>query len=424
MIVGQKPGSRGAYTELVQLALQRAGGALLVDGIFGKQTLDALCAFQKSNAIERCGFVDRQTADLLLPYLKGYRMVAVRPGDSYYALAIRYATTVSAIRRSNPGVTPQNLQVGSLLVVPLGFDLVATNVHYTYYYLSLLVDGLMKRYPFCRADSIGQTVLGKEIYCLQIGRGKQTQMYNASHHANEWIATPMVMQFFEQYAAAVSAAESIYGLDANALYRKTRLYIVPMLDADGVDLVNGVSPKDAELRARQIAEQFPDIPFPSGWKANIDGVDLNLNYPAAWERAREIKYAQGYDRPAPRDFVGLAPLTAPESAAMAEFTKENAFELTVSFHTQGEVIYWKFDDYLPPKSLEIGEVFSDASGYALVLTPFASGAAGYKDWFIQEYNRPGYTVEVGLGESPLPLSQYDEIYKNNLGIMALGMYLI
>ena len=54
-------------------------------------------------------------------------------------------------------------------------------------------------------------------------------------------------------------------------------------------------------------------------------------------------------------------------------------------------------------------------------TPYASGHAGYKDWFIQDFNRPGYTIEAGLGENPLPLSQFDTIYRENLGILTLGM---
>ena len=41
-----------------------------------------------------------------------------------------------------------------------------------------------------------------------------------------------------------------------------------------------------------------------GWKANINGVDLNLQFPAGWENAKEIKYSQGFNKPAPRDFVG------------------------------------------------------------------------------------------------------------------------
>ena len=48
---------------------------------------------------------------------------------------------------------------------------------------------------------------------------------------------------------------------------------------------------------------------------------------------------------------------------------------------------------------------------------------GYKDWFIQIYNRPGYTIEAGLGENPLPISQFDIIYKDNIGILILGAIL-
>lgn len=58
--------------------------------------------------------------------------------------------------------------------------------------------------------------------------------------------------------------------------------------------------------------------------------------------------------------------------------------------------------------------------YILTDVPYNSSFAGYKDWFIQDYNRPGYTIEAGLGENPLPITQFDEIYKNNLGILILG----
>ena len=45
------------------------------------------------------------------------------------------------------------------------------------------------------------------------------------------------------------------------------------------------------------------------------------------------------------------------------------------------------------------------------------------DWFIQDYNRPGYTIESGIGENPLPISQFDEIYQDNIGILILGAVL-
>lgn len=157
------------------------------------------------------------------------------------------------------------------------------------------------------------------------------------------------------------------------------------------------------------------------WKLiNITGVDLNLQFPALWEKAKEIKYTQGFNKPAPRDFVGFGPLTEPESLAIYNFTLSHNFSLILSYHSQGEVIYWQFQDYNPPRSLEIGEKLSQASGYSLEETPFNSSFAGYKDWFIQNYNKPGYTIEVGIGENPLLISQFDEIYNDNLGVLVLS----
>ncbi len=424
MILNIQFGDSGAYVQLVQLALKRAGLVLETDGFFGENTLSALQAFQFGNGLAASGRVDARTAEVLEEYLRGYKNVRIQNGDTYYSLARRYATTVFSIRRANPQIDPLNLTDGMQIIVPLGFTLVATDVSYTYYYLSLIMDGLAKRYPICRVDSIGNSLEGKNIYCAHIGTGKMQLMYNASHHANEWITTPLVMKFMEEYLIAIYDGGFIFDYSARPLYFKTQLSVVPMVNPDGVDLVAGVTRGDALNDAQQIAAAYPEIPFTSGWKANIRGVDLNLNYPAQWERAKEIKFAQGFVEPAPRDYVGPSPLSEPESIAMERFTRQNNFLLTISYHTQGEVIYWRFDEYLPPRSREIGEAFAQASGYGLENTPIASGAAGYKDWYIQTYNRPGYTIEVGRGQNPLPLSQFDEIYQNNVGVMALGMYLL
>ncbi len=161
------------------------------------------------------------------------------------------------------------------------------------------------------------------------------------------------------------------------------------------------------------------------WKLiNLTGIDLNLQFPAEWETAKKNKFAQGYTKPGPRDYVGTVPLVAQEALALYNFSLRKNFSLILAYHTQGETIYWKFLNYLPPNSYEIGRHFNQVSGYLLESTPYASGFAGYKDWFIQNYNLPGYTIESGLGENPLPISQFQDIYNKNIGILILGMSLI
>ncbi|MGN0351950.1 MAG: M14 family metallocarboxypeptidase [Roseburia sp.] len=310
----------------------------------------------------------------------------------------------------------------SLIIVEHRDTVVPTSVNYSARLNQEVMQELVRRYPFLQIGTIGRSVMGKEIPYLKMGNGKKEVFYNASFHANEWITTPVLLKFAEDYAKAYEAGENLFGVNADWLFRNFSLYLVPMVNPDGVDLVNGIL-ADGEYyeHAKRIAMDYPAIPFPEGWKANIDGIDLNLQFPAGWENAKEIKFSQGYDSPAPRDYVGEKPLSAPESLAVYQFTKNHDFSLILAYHTQGEVIYWKYLDYEPENAYEIGRYFQMVSGYQLEETPRVSGYAGYKDWFIMEYNRPGYTIEVGIGTNPLPISQFEQIYEKNRLILLGGM---
>ena len=285
---------------------------------------------------------------------------------------------------------------------------------------------LVEKYPFCRTEVIGVTAYGRPLRTLIIGNGERKVIYSAAHHANEWITSLVLLKFAEELAEAIQNGNRIYGILAKNIAAAATLYLVPMVDPDGVDLVVGAIPPGSAPyeAARKMAEFYPNIPFPNGWKANLLGVDLNLQYPAGWLQAREIKFSQGFTRPGPRDYVGRFPLSQQESRALAAFTEEVDPILVLAYHAQGEVIYWQFRDYEVPGAEALAKEFARLSGYALEDTPYESSFAGYKDWFIQRYRRPGFTIEVGQGESPLPLSQFDKIYADNLGILttaALGL---
>ena len=278
---------------------------------------------------------------------------------------------------------------------------------------------LTERYPALTTELLTLTAYARPIRSLILGTGARKVLFTAAHHANEWITAPILLKFMEDLARTAEDGASLAGVDAKSLLEQVTIVAVPMVDPDGVALVTGeLKPEDPGYSAaREIAEGFPQIPFPEGWKANLTGVDLNLNYPAGWLQAREIKFMQGFDRPAPRDYVGRAPLNQPETRALAAYTEYIDPALVLAFHSQGQVIYWQFDDIFVPGAEELGQRLAQVSGYALEDTPYNSAFAGYKDWFIQNFRRPGYTVEVGLGENPLPLAQFDTIYRENLPLL-------
>ena len=135
---------------------------------------------------------------------------------------------------------------------------------------------------------------------------------------------------------------------------------------------------------------------------------MNLQFPAGWEEARRIKFAQGFTTPAPRDFVGFGPLTEPEALNLYNFTLEQNFELILAYHTQGKEIYWQFQNYANEIAEEIGNVFAEVSGYVLADVPYNSIFAGYKDWFLKQFRKPGFTIEAGIGENHVTYFIIDE----------------
>lgn len=420
-----KFGSRGPNVQFLQLALNRAGfGPVVTDGIFGARTRQAVREFQSAHGLTADGIAGPNIDRALMPWYTGFVTHTLKKGDSLYALARQYHSSIRALEAANPALDPFNLQIGSKLTVPLAFPVVPTGIDWTSDVLERTIVGLAARYPFLRVDIIGRSVMGTAIPYIRIGTGPRRVLYNASHHANEWITTPVLMRFVEDLSRAAVQETTIGQTPAAELLSAATLYIVPAVNPDGIDLVTGFLDSGSFYdRAVEISKTYPVIPFPAGWKANIAGTDLNLQYPAGWEQAKQIKFAQGYISPAPRDFVGDAPLSAPESRALYDFTLSVDPDLILAYHTQGQVIYWKFLDFEPAGSRLLAYRFAAVSGYAVEDTPYASGYAGYKDWFIQNYNRPGYTIEAGLGENPLPISQFEEIYGHNLGILiqaALG----
>ena len=253
-------GSNGPMIEFLQNLLQKLGFYTgTIDGIFGASTINAVLAFQRSFGIVPDGIVGATTWNALSPYING----------------------------------------------TLGF-IVPTNISYSSSILNINLNSLRMLYPFISIGSAGKSVLGKDIPYVKIGRGQKEVFYSASFHANEWITSVVLMKFIADYCYTYQNNLSIFGYSARSLYDNTTIYIIPMINLDGVDLVTGEIPAGSPiyLSAQRIANNYPSIPFTDGWKANIRGVDLNLQFPAGWEQAREIKFSQGFTSPAPRDFVG------------------------------------------------------------------------------------------------------------------------
>jgi g-D-glutamyl-meso-diaminopimelate peptidase len=414
-------GSRGTEVKLVQSLLAKIGyDAGAIDGVFGQQTRQAVIEFQRDNGITPDGVVGPATSRLFERFLLGYDTYTIQPTDTFYKIAARYYTSLNAILVANPGLIPTNLQVGQQIIVPYGIDVVFTDVDYTYEIMERAIRGLKARYPFLEVGVAGKSVLGKNLYYLRLGTGPTEVFYNGSHHGIEWITTPLLMKFIENYSRAYATGSRIQGYDIRDLFRRSSIYIIPMVNPDGVNIaLEGPQPSNPYYNDL-LRWNNTGLPFSQVWKANTRGVDLNRNYPASWQEAKNQEPALGIFGPAPTRYGGPAPLSEPETQAIVNFTRQHNFKLAIAYHTQGRVIYWLYKDIRPPRALEIGQTFANITGYILANVPTVAAYAGYKDWFVEVYRRPGYTIEAGIGRNPVPISQFDTIYRENEEVLLLA----
>lgn len=304
-------GSKGNHVKLLQRTLNDIyNKGIAEDGIFGKNTESLLNEFKKNKKLEENGILDTATFKLLAKYVT-----------------------------------------------------VPTDMDYDYDVFSFNTIAFMYKYSFLNFEVIGNSKMEKNIYSITFGKGKNNVIYVGGTHANEWITVPVLMKYIEDISDTYLNNEKIYDYSAKEIFEKSSIHFVPMLNPDGIDLViNGIKSTGKYADdIKEIADNYPDIRFPDGWKANISGIDLNLQFPADWENAKEIKFNQGYTSPAPRDFVGNFPLEASEAIAVYDYITSNNFNVLLTYHSQGNVIYYKYLDYDPKGADELGEKLSDAS---------------------------------------------------------------
>ena len=267
-----------------------------------------------------------------------------------------------------------------------------------------------------KASVIGFSVMGQPIYAWTIGTGKKKCFYSGGWHANEWHTSKFLSRFLLQCVQKCVTSDYWHGYSLVEIFKNIQLHIVPMVNPDGIDLVLQGVYEDHPYK-KQIVEINQEMSRFNHWSANIRGVDLNHQWPAGWE-----KEAQGSPtKPWPRHYGGPHPLSEPESIAIFQYVKKIKPDYVLAFHSQGQVIYWGYRNLEPPESKEMVNKLCQASSYSAIHT--AESDAGFKDWFIKDTRKSGFTIEVGTGTNPLPAQSFTEIWTNNVTLALKGLTL-
>jgi g-D-glutamyl-meso-diaminopimelate peptidase len=148
-------------------------------------------------------------------------------------------------------------------------------------------------------------------------------------------------------------------------------------------------------------------------------VDINHNFDAGFD----TECADMPRVPAPRRFRGECPESEPETQVLCGLCRRMSFRHVTALHTQGEEIYWKYGEHTPPQARMMAQIMASACGYTVKAPTGSAAFGGFKDWFIDTFHRPGFTIEMGRGKNPLPLSDFEEISERTMEMLLLDAML-
>ncbi|WP_163536537.1 M14 family metallocarboxypeptidase [Gracilibacillus sp. YIM 98692] len=276
---------------------------------------------------------------------------------------------------------------------------------YTYDQMVHDIKELKNRYKGIQIEVIGKSVDSRNIYAIKLGDGDKEVMLNGAHHAREWLTSALLMDMLEYYCSKSNSNSKM-----QELWNQVAIWIVPMVNPDGVTLVQK-GPDNHHLE-RSIQEMNQQSTNYASWKANIRGVDLNRQYPIDWDDINDqVK------KPAPAMYKGPKPLSEPESKALYQFSLQHSFQSVACYHSSGNEIFWKYKikEPLLSEALALSEKLSTLTGYQLIEPGHNPSGGGFTDWFLMTEKRPSFTIEIApyIGPNPVPLSYYDQIWEEN-----------
>ena len=263
---------------------------------------------------------------------------------------------------------------------------------------------LTGKYGFLRKLVIGKTELCRRIVAFTLGKGGL--VLTGAFHGAERITAMMLYKFLDDVCDKMERNEKFYHA-----VTKTGLTVVPMINPDSVEIsCNGIhtAGKNAELVSECLVKA--QVPHKK-WQANSNGVDINHNFNAGFYEVKQKEIALGILSPSPTRYGGEYPESERESRALCDLCRDSNFSIAIALHSQGREIYYDFGCDTPDVSKALADKMAVLSGYSVSHPQGIAVGGGFKDWFIERYHRPAFTLEVGLGENPLSPDIFDSEYE-------------
>lgn len=249
-------------------------------------------------------------------------------------------------------------------------------------------------------STLGKTSQNRDIFCIKQGNGTQKFVFCAAFHGLEYLTGVALLDF-----ATRCQQEKLLPVN-------TCVYFVPLVNPDGADIaIHGINPKN--ISHQRLVDNVGIIDFCNCWQSNANGVDINHNFNADWQRITPS--------PAPTKHGGVFPESEPETRAVANLLRSVQPDVFAAFHSQGKEIYYDFNGMEHPSAQKTALGIAEICGYTVTNPNGTAAFGGAKDYYIQEFHKEAFTIELGQGRNPLPHSCLNEMKQD---VFKICTYLI
>ncbi len=244
---------------------------------------------------------------------------------------------------------------------------------------------------------VGVTHLGYPIPMVTKGINESTKILLVGGvHAREYITSYLLCHLMRQYRG------------------DCQIDCIPILNIDGVllsRLGRELFPADSKVYEELLYLNGGNNDF-SQWKANIRGVDINVNFDADWGTGLLNTKKAGS-----QNYIGLYPESENETKSLVELLHRNDYNMVVAYHSKGEEIYYGYKE--DKRYHNQSQRVADLLGYQLKMSDNSAG--GLKDYVVQQMNKYAITIEVGEDRfnHPYPLSELDNLLQKHQGSLEL-----
>lgn len=289
---------------------------------------------------------------------------------------------------------------------------------YSYKDMQKDIGQLEKKYAdYVHVEVIGTTVDDRNIYDVILGNpdAKKCVVFQASIHAREYMTTQLVMEQMEYYLDHYN--NKYKNKSYKDIFNRVCVHVVAMSNPDGVtisqDGISGI--RKASLRKK--LKKMYGAGYTAIWKANARGVDLNSQFDY------KFKYKKKYKKGSYAGYGGTKPVSEKETKALVKLVNKVNPKAVVNYHAMGNVIYCNYggSKKVQKKVYELAGEIRGLTGYTYM---GLDQAPGFANWLVCKKRIPSCTVEIGKHTTPVPISQFKTVWKQNKDVMAAtaGLY--